>query len=480
MKATSIFGGVQLFNIIIAIVRFKFIAILLGPAGMGIAGLLTSSVNLISGVTNFGLGTSAVKDVATANGTDNTLKISKTIIVLRRLVWLTGMLGTIFTLIFSRWLSQITFGNHNYTWAFIFLSVTLLLMQLSKGQLVILQGLRKIQHLAKANLLGSFVGLLLTIPLYYVIGVKGIVPAMIIAAFITLFFSWYYARKVQVKALNVSWNRTIFEGKKMLYLGLMISLSSLISLAAAYGVKIFISHTRGLGQVGLFNAGFDIVNGYVGIILTAMAADYFPRLASVAHDNLVAKKTINQQAEIAVLLLSPLIIIIIVFIHWIVILLYSSKFSEIDVMIQWASVGLIFQASSWVVAYALLAKGAGKLYFINEVVGITYLTIFNILGYYFMGLAGLGISFLVGYFIFLIQILMVTKVKYGFSFDMAFIRIFFIQLALAVCALMIVKFMPKFYGPFMGSILIIISLLYSYKELNKRLNLSELIKNIRK
>jgi O-antigen/teichoic acid export membrane protein len=64
LKATSIFGGVQFLGIIISIIHSKFIAVLLGPAGMGISGLLTSATALINSLTSFGLGTSAVRDVA--------------------------------------------------------------------------------------------------------------------------------------------------------------------------------------------------------------------------------------------------------------------------------------------------------------------------------------------------------------------------------------------------------------------------------
>ena len=73
-KATSLFGGVQVFKIIISIVRSKFVAVLLGPAGMGIAGLLTSTTGFVSALTNFGLGTSAVKNVAAASATGNEVK----------------------------------------------------------------------------------------------------------------------------------------------------------------------------------------------------------------------------------------------------------------------------------------------------------------------------------------------------------------------------------------------------------------------
>src|SRR5665647_1277060 len=112
MKATSIFGGVQVFNIIISIIRSKFIAVLLGPTGMGISGLLTSTTSLISGLTNFGLGTSAVKNVAASNATGNRTKIAIVVTVLRRWVWITGLFGALVILVLSPWLSQLTFGNH--------------------------------------------------------------------------------------------------------------------------------------------------------------------------------------------------------------------------------------------------------------------------------------------------------------------------------------------------------------------------------
>ena len=142
-KATSLFGGVQSFNIIISVIRSKLVAVLIGPAGMGIAGLLTATTGFIAAFTNFGLETSAVKNVAAADTTGDKERVKTTVTALRRLVWVTGILGMIVTAILSPWLSRLTFGNKDYTLAFIWLSVTLLFKQLSSGQLVILAGTAK-------------------------------------------------------------------------------------------------------------------------------------------------------------------------------------------------------------------------------------------------------------------------------------------------------------------------------------------------
>ena len=58
MKATSIFGGVQVINIIIQIIRSKVIAVLLGTTGVGVMGLLITTISFIAKLTGFGLNTS--------------------------------------------------------------------------------------------------------------------------------------------------------------------------------------------------------------------------------------------------------------------------------------------------------------------------------------------------------------------------------------------------------------------------------------
>lgn len=480
MKATSLFGGVQLFNILISITRAKILAILLGPIGIGVANLLISTTDFIGYTTEFGLGTSAVRNVAAANATGLQRRISVVVTVLRRLVWITGILGTIVTIFLAPWLSEITFGNKHYTIAFIWVSVTLLFTQLNKGQLVLLQGMRRIQSMAKASVAGNFLGLLITIPLYYKFGIDAIVPSIIITSFIALAFSWFYSKKIHIEPTKVSIIRTYAEGKDMLVMGFLISLSGIITLGISYFVRIYISNIGGVAEVGLYSAGFALINTYVGLIFTAMTNDYYPRLSAVAHDNILSRRTINEQAEIALLILAPIILAFLVFSKWVVIILYSNKFIPIVGLIHWASLGIIFKSTSWAVGYLFMAKGHSKLFFRNEVIASIYIFGLNIAGYRFFGLTGLGISFLVGYVIYLIQVFILTKKRYQFSFDKSFIRIFFSQLLLAISCFLIITFLPNPHATIFGVFLILVSVVYSVHELNKRLDLRQILVSVKK
>jgi O-antigen/teichoic acid export membrane protein len=477
MKATSIFGGVQVFTIIISIIRSKFVAVLLGPAGMGIMGLLSSTISIINSLTNFGLGTSAVKDIAAAVGTNDEKRIGLIITVVRRLVWITGLLGLFTTAILSSWLSQLTFGNKDYTWAFLWISITLLVNQLSTGQLVVLQGLRKLNYLAKANLSGSFMGLFLTIPFYYFWGLNGIVPGIIGTALLSMLMSWYFSGKIKVEKVALSHSQTFEEGKNMLRLGFFISLNGVLVLGAAYLVRIFISRTGSLEQVGLYNAGFAIINTYVSLIFTAMATDYYPRLSAVANDNKHCNQTINQQAEIAILILAPILLIFLIFINWVVILLYSQKFTAVNEMIQWAALGMFFKAASWSVAFIFLAKGTTKLFFWNELITNTYILAFNLIGFHYWGLTGLGFSFAAAYLLYMVQVVVISKIKFEFAFDSSFITIFILQFGLAGAGFLTIKYIGQPFNYLAGLILIGISGYYSFRELNKRLEIHKLIRN---
>lgn len=477
LQATSLFGGVQIFLIIIAVVRSKFIALLLGPAGMGVVGLLMSTTGLMAGLTNFGLGTSGVKNITEAKSTNDEDKISTTIVVVRRLVWFTGILGAVLTLIFSPLLSQFTFGNKDYTVAFIWLSVTLLFGQLSSGELVLLQGLRKLQQLAKANLYGSLVGLVITIPLYYMLGVDGIVPVIIITAVVSFLFSWIYAKKLKTKKVNVTKEIMVTEGKSMMVLGFMISLSSLVALVAAYLLRVFINHTGNIADVGFYSAGFTIINTYVGMIFTAMGIDFYPRLSNVAKDDSQCRELINQQSEIALLILAPILMAFMVFVNWAVILLYSTQFLSIIGMVYWATLGIFFKAVSWAIAFIFLAKGEGKLFFWNEFAGSIYTLGFSLLGYYLGGLTGLGIAFFITYILYLIQVYTITNIKYGFTFSKSFKIIFIIQFLLALGGFALVNFTGQAITYIFGLLLIAISGWYSYMELEKRIGLNEIVQN---
>lgn len=477
VKSTSILGGVQLFNIFIAIARSKIIAVLLGTTGFGIMGLLNSTISLIASLTNFGLNTSGVRSVSSISENEDKAKLSQIAAILRKLVILTGVLGALLTLISAPWLSRLTFGNGTYTISFILLSITLLFAQMNIGENALLQGTRNIKNLAKASLWGAFVSLIISIPIYYLFRFNGIVPAIIISSLITYFFTRFYAIKIKVPVIHIGFKKAIYEGRDILYMGLMLSFSFIITQATSYILRTYISHLGGLTEVGLYTAGFAIINNYVGMIFGAMATDFFPRLASVSKDIIKSIKIINQQAESTILILAPILIIFISFVNFVIFILYSNQFLDVSLMLQWAALGMFFKGASFPIAHIFLTKGDAKLYFINESIANLYVLTLNIVCYKYAGLDGIGFSFLIGYVLYFIQVYIVSKIKYGYKMSSQFVFLLSILFLITACCFLATILLSETYSFIVKIFLIIIVSAISVNELNKRLNIVDLIKD---
>lgn len=477
LKATSLFGGVQVFQILIQVFKLKVVAVLLGTAGMGISGLLTSTTGFIGAITNFGLGTSGIKSIAEVNGSGDKNRITIIVSVLQKCIWITGLLGMLITLVFSSWLSQLTFGNDDYTFAFAWLSITLISNQLSTGQLVLLQGLRKYKHLANANLTGAVAGLFISLPMYYFWGIDGIVPAIIGSSILNLIRSWYFVRKIEIKNVHVTREVILAEGTAMLKIGFVISLSGIATIGASYIIRIFISNYGGIEEVGLYSAGITLLNSYVGLVFSAMATDYFPRLSEHAEDNYYCKRTINEQAEISFLLLTPILIIFLALCPLIINVLFTSEFTGIEKMLNWAILGMLLKAASWSISFVFIAKGHAKIFFYNELISNTYNILLYMAGYYLGGLTGIGIAFVLDNILYFLHMSILSHILYKIKINGQTIKLLAIHYTFTIGMFLIVIFFHDWVRYFLSIPIIIGSIVFSYINLDKRINLSRYISN---
>ena len=476
-KATSLFGGVKVFTIFISIVRSKIVALLIGTTGVGIVGLFTSGTSLIQSITQLGLSQSAVRDVSEAHASGDQARVNRIVTVLRKLVWFTGLLGMLCVIGFSPILSKTSFGNYDYTLSFIFLSVVLLFNQLSGGQNVILQGTRRLKYMARASVLGSLLGLVICVPLYYWLGVKGIVPNLILGSFTGMLLSWYFSRKVSYEPVKVSVKEVIYEGRQMLKMGIAMSVSGVLVALSAYILRSFINRQGGIDEVGLFQAGFAIMTTYVGLVFSAMGTDYYPRLSAVNKDNEKCRVIMNQQGEIGILILAPLISACIVFVPWIVRLLYSERFLGANDYIIWAASGMLFKMASWAISFIFIAKGESKLFMINETAVNIYSLGFQMLGYWLLGLKGIGIGYALTFLCYFIQVYTISRIRYGFRFTLDFNKVFILQLALlAACVALTVMLDVVWMKYVFGSVLVVVSAWISLSGLEKRMKLLSSIK----
>lgn len=475
-KATTLFGGVQVYQILVSVVRSKFVAVLLGTAGVGLLGLYQSTLGLIQSITSFGLSQSAVRDVSEAKGSGDMGRIGTTVSAFRKLVWFTGFLGMASVIVFSPLLSKTTFGNYDYIIPLIILSCTLLIDSLASGWRVVLQGMRCLRELAIASSAGATIGLIISIPFYYFFGIDGIVPTLILNSVAGFIIFLFFSGKINIPQIKLSAKETWEQSKWMVRMGIAMSFSGILSTAISYVIRAFIMRQGGAESVGLYQAGFVIINSYVGMVFTAIGTDFYPRLAAVNQDNSECRKVVCQQGEIATHILAPLLCCCVLLMPLILRILYSDAFLDAGPFILWCCPGMMLRLASWLIAYQFVAKAESRLFIITEIIGGVCFLSLSLIGFYWGGLKGLGMAFTLNYLVYLIVVYIIAVKRYNFSFSKVFVRSFLIQIGLTAGALASVLMLPVPFKYWICGLFTVSSFIYALTILNTKMGLLTLIK----
>lgn len=324
---------------------------------------------------------------------------------------------------------------------------------------------------------GATFGLITSVPLYYWLGIDGIVPTLILNSACALTLSWLYSRRIKVEKVQISPKQTLEQGKQMLVMGISMSLSGIFSSVVAYAIRGYIQGSGGVEQVVLFQAGFAIMTTYVGMVMNAIATDYYPRLAAINKDNEKCREAVSQQGEIGVMILAPMLTCCLVFMPFVLKILYSDSFLASNEYISWACLGMMLRLAAWVISYLFVAKAESKLFLKLELSANIYYLVFNLVGYHLGGLTGLGIAFAMEYVVYFVQCYLIARKRYDFRFSNSFIKCYGIQLLLVIACLVIVMVFEGWIKYPFGSVIIAISCYFGLKGQNQRMNLLGFVKN---
>ena len=416
-KSTGIIGGAKVLTIIIGILRVKVVAVLLGPSGLGVMSLFQSTIDLVRNGTGLGINISGVRHIANSAASKDAQKLANAVTVLRRWAVGTGILGSLLMVAFSAELSKYAFGSDEYTLSIIYISIILIFNSISSNQIALLQGLRKIGQIAKSTIYGALLSVFLTIPVLWWLKSEGIVATLILGSLITLFVSWKYTRNIDISYSKLSFRDTLIGGLDMGKLGIFVVVSGFIATATMFAVRTFIASENDIDAVGYFQAAWMISNVYMGIVLNAMLADFLPNLSAISKNNEASNKLINEQMEVALLIGSPLIVLLISFSEPVINILYSKSFSLAVPLLQWQMLGAFFVFVSWPIGVMFLAKNKGLFsVIINSVWSLSYYSMI-VLGWNKYGFDILGIAYFVSAILNLAAVYFCARIVGGFSFS---------------------------------------------------------------
>lgn len=393
LKTASIMGGAAGFSLLLGMARVKFAAVLIGTSGVGLIASYAALQGVFATLAGLGLQSSAVRSIAGAVNRADERAVGRLVLALRRISWLTGLVGMVLIMLLSPLLSRLTFGHQTYTFDIAALGFVILFGSLSGGQMALIQGMRRIGDLARTNVLGAAAGTLAAIGFYTAMGMRGIIPSIVAVSATQLALSWYFARQVPVPHATLTWRQTFVEAGGMVQLGLVMMWSGLMGSAVAYLSVALITEHEGLEAVGLFSAAFALSGMFINFVLGAMAADYFPRLTGIAHDKLAMVRMANEQTEVGLLLALPGLIATMALAPWTLQIFFAREFLGAVDLLQLFILGCLGRVISWPLGYVMLALGKGRWFLLTE-------TSFNLvhialvaLGLRLYGIEGVAIAF---------------------------------------------------------------------------------------
>lgn len=425
----GVFGGVQSLSILCSVIRMKLVALWIGVSGVGLFAIFNQAFELISSTTQLSIRSSSVRDIAAHKTSVEAIR-NATALIVRRWGWMLGLFGAIVMLASSSLFSRFTFGDYNHTWQFALLSVCVFLNAITSSEGAIMQGLERYKRLALSSLYGTFGGLIISIPMFYFLKINSIIPS-IIAYVVSLAAATLFYRIKGLKTDHpITTKETIEKGRSFIVLGGYLTASGFVVMLLNYILTAYLNQRGGETLVGFYQAGYTLVNKYVGLIFVAIGMEFYPRLSSVSDSVRRSSAYISHEISLIMMLLIPLITIFICVAQLTIKIIYSESFIPILPFVVLSMAGMVFRGFSWCMSYGILARGEGPVYIWTETASSIIGLILNVIAYEYYGIAGFGISFTLWYMIYAAIIYAVT-IRRGIKISTNALILTFIALIIA-------------------------------------------------
>ena len=393
VKATALVGASSITNIVLAIVRTKIIAMLLGPSGVGLFGLFGSVADIVRTIAGTGINQSGVRQIAEAFGSNDGHRIAVTITTLRRTALVLGGAGAILLAVLCKPIARLTFGHEQYVSGVLLLAFAVAFSIVSDAQNALIQGMRRIGDLAKLTVIGGLAGTFFSIVIVYLWRESGVAASLVCVSAVSVITSWSFARRIKVERVVMTFLQVRREALALLTLGFMLMASASLTMIAAYLIRIVVLHAIDLDAAGLYQAAWTLGGLYIGFILQAMGADFYPRLTAVASDHAECNRLVNEQTEVSLLMAVPGLVVTLTFTPIVLHLFYSAKFWPAVELLRWICLGALLQVATSPITIIQLAKGAKNIFFLTRFASNTIHVGLAWGGLRLFGLVGAGIAF---------------------------------------------------------------------------------------
>jgi len=394
----------------------KAAALIVGVTGVGLIGLFNNLVLTGGTFAGLGVGGAATRQIAAERSRSGEAGEANVRHALVSATCLLTIASTALVWLLRAPIARLALGDSNYASAVGWLSIGVGLTVVASSQTGLLAGLRQMGGIARTYVVGGLIATIAGIAALYLFGSRAIVWFVIALPLANAFAgTLIVARLARPRAGTFEMRLLWSQWRQLAGLGIPIMAGQLLASIAQLAVRGAIAQRLGLIELGLFQAAWAISVTYLGIVLQAMTADYYPRLSESVHERDTAVRIVNEQTEVALLLSGPIILAALGLAPLGLQILYSSAFQPAAELLRWQMLGDVLKVASWPASYVLLAANRGRLFLLLEALAWTIFLATTWLLVPAVGLKAAGIGILLMYVVYLPIVLIAARSVIGLA-----------------------------------------------------------------
>ncbi|WP_324722715.1 O-antigen translocase [Lelliottia sp. JS-SCA-14] len=403
LSVTFFTGLLTLSRMIAGFIVAKVVAIYTGPTGIAMLGQLQNLINSITGLINSPVNTSVVKFTAEKHLEGYEACSSWWRVSIRWTIILYSIIAPIL-LLFSSFVSHFLFETETYSWIIVASAFSLPFTAIGTFINSVLNGQKLYKQYVILGMISVVLSSIVMLSLVVKYGIQGALIAVTIQnALIGLGMLLFAIHKpwCRLKYLFGSIDK---ENSKIVLGYVLMAVVSAVTMPTALIIirKLLISEV-GWEITGYWQAVWKISETYLTVITMSLSIYYLPLLSTIKSAEGL-KKEIKSTAYIVMPAVALMALIIYLFRDMALSILFTESFRNARELFSIQLCGDVVKILSWLYAYALISRGATRLFVLCEITAaVTFVT----MSYFCIkefGAQGANIAYLLNYIVYFILV----------------------------------------------------------------------------
>ncbi|WP_339560289.1 oligosaccharide flippase family protein [Pseudomonas sp. EA_65y_Pfl1_P113] len=402
----------QFFGLVLGAVAVKLLAVLAGPAGVGLYSILRHLQQMLSSVASIGGQNAVVQGLSSHQGISKRQFFISSFYVF----FVASLLLSIGVFIFADFIAAWIFeGEHTSAIRWLIIPIVLgALLFFFRG---VLTAEMEFGALSIVTMLTGLGAALVALPvgLAYARGNSNVMVLLLAGGpLLGLIAAFFYVRRIgyfkDVKSVSPT-GATRAAIVRFLRVALPSLLSLFLTLGSVLIVRSYIVRYYGLEGAGQFDAAWSISAMYLALFLTSLQSYLLPELSKV-NDGRDLHFALAKAFHFSLLIALPLIGCLVVMKPLIVSILFSREFLPSLDVLRWVLVGDFVRVLGWVISTALVARADMRGFAMAEALwSLIFMSVSLFLLPY--GLEWVGFAYFVSYVFYLVFLASRLRLHHG-------------------------------------------------------------------